>query len=55
MSNAAVRPEDRITLSTGDVGSTESYAINPAIVAIERYPFTAGQFVTVVRLGDTRA
>lgn len=50
MSNAAVRPEDRITLSTGDVGSTESFAIIPPIVAVGRYPFVAGQFVTVVAL-----
>ena len=50
MSNAAIRPEDYITLSTGDVGSTESYAINPKIMAVGRYPFTAGQFVTTVHL-----
>ena len=50
MSAAAIRPEDRITLSTGDVGSTESFAINPKILAVERYPFLAGQFATVLRL-----
>lgn len=50
MSNAAIRPEDRITLSTGDVGSTESYAIQPPILAVERYPFTQGQYCTVLRL-----
>lgn len=52
MSAAAVRPEDHVTLSTGDVGSTESYALTPKIIAVERYPFTRGQFVTVVRLGS---
>lgn len=50
MSNAPIRPEDRITLSTGDVGSTESFAVNPPIIAVGRYPFTAGQFLTVVYL-----
>lgn len=50
MSNAAVRPEDKVTLSTGDVGSTESYAINPPILAVGRYPFTAGQFFTEIAL-----
>jgi len=47
-SAAAVRPEDRITLSTADVGSTESYAINPRIISVQRYPFTRGQFVTCI-------
>lgn len=51
MTNAAVRPEDRVTLSTGDVGSTESFAISPGIVAVGRYPFTRGQFATVVYVG----
>jgi len=50
MSNAAIGPQDRITLSTGDVGSTESFAINPEILAVSRYPFTAGQFFTEVAL-----
>lgn len=51
MSNAAVRPGDLVVLSTGDVGSTESYAISPPILAVERYPFLRGQFATVLRLG----
>lgn len=50
MSAAAVRPEDQVTLSTGDVASTEGYAINPPILAVGRYPFTAGQFLTVLYL-----
>lgn len=55
MGNPAVRPEARITLSTDDVGSTESYAINPDIVAIGRYPFLRGQYCTVVYLGRARS
>ena len=50
MSAAAIRPEDQVTLSTGDVGSTESFAINPSIVAVGRFPFTRGQFATCVYL-----
>jgi len=46
MSNAHVTPEDRVTLSTSDVGSTESYALQPEILAVSRYPFVNGQFVT---------
>lgn len=51
MSNAAFTPEDQVTLSTSDVGSTESWALQPQIIAVERYPFTRGQFCTVLRLG----
>ena len=51
MSAAAIRPEDQVTLSTGDVGSTESYAIQPTILAVDRLPFTRGQFATILRLG----
>lgn len=53
MINAAIRPEDQITLSTSDVGSTESYAINPVILSVGRYPFLAGQFCTAIYLGGT--
>jgi len=49
-SDAALRPEDQITLSTGDVGSTESYAINPTILSIGRFPFGGSQGCTVVYL-----
>ena len=49
-SNAAVRPEDRITLSTEDVGSTETYAIQPPIMAVGRFPFGGTQACTVVYL-----
>lgn len=51
MSNAHVTPEDRITLSTQDVGSTETYALQPEILAVGRYPFLCGQFLTVLHLG----
>lgn len=51
MSNAAISAEDQVTLSTGDVGSTESYAVTPKIVSVERYPFVQGQFCTVVLVG----
>lgn len=50
MSAAAIRPEDRVTLSTGDAGSTQSFAINPPILAVSRFPFVNGQFATVVYL-----
>jgi hypothetical protein len=49
-SDAALRPSDRITLSTGDIGSTESYAINPEILSIGRFPFGRSQGCTVVYL-----
>ena len=48
--DAPLRPQDRITLSTGDVGSTESYAINPTILSIGRFPFGGTQGCTVVYL-----
>lgn len=50
MSAAAVTPEDRITLSTQDVASTESYALQPEILAVSRYPFLNGQYFTQVSL-----
>ena len=45
-----VRPEDRVTLSTGDVGSTESYAINPLILSVGLFPFGSNAGITVVYL-----
>ena len=51
MTNAGFTPEDQVTLSTADVASTESWALQPEIIAVERYPFTRGQFCTVLRLG----
>ena len=52
MSGDPVRPVDRVTLSTGDVASTEEWALRPEILAVDRYPFVGGQFLTVIRLGD---
>jgi hypothetical protein len=49
-SGVTLRPEDRITLSTGDVGSTESYAINPTIASIGRFPFDGSSGCTVIYL-----
>jgi hypothetical protein len=49
-SDAALRPEDKITLSTGDVGSTETYAINPTILSIGRFPMGGTAGCTVVYL-----
>ena len=51
MSNLAVEPDDRVTLSTADVGSTEPYALTPPIIAVSRYPFLRGQYATVIHLG----
>jgi len=33
-----ILPSARVTLTTGDVGSTESWSINPQILATGRYP-----------------
>jgi hypothetical protein len=49
-SGVTLRPEDKITLSTGDVGSTESYAINPTIISVGRFPFNGSQGCTVIYL-----
>jgi hypothetical protein len=46
----AIEPTARITLSTGDVGSTEASAIHPAIVAVERRYDQSGPHHTVVYL-----
>ena len=34
--SANIQPTAKVTLSTGDVGSTEPWAITPPIVAVER-------------------
>jgi hypothetical protein len=49
-SAVTVRPEDRITLSTGDVGSTQSYAINPEIISVGRFPMGFSPGCTVIYL-----
>jgi hypothetical protein len=40
-----VLPDARVTLSTGDVGSTESWALTPKILATGRYPDETGRFL----------
>ena len=40
-----ILPDARVTLSTGDVGSTESWALTPKILATGRYPDEAGRFL----------
>jgi|TARA_R110002020_G_scaffold363307_1_gene575604 hypothetical protein len=45
-----VRPEDQITLSTSDVGSTEPYAINPPILSVGLFPLGAHRGCTVIYL-----
>lgn len=47
----AVEPTARLTLSTGDVGSTEATALQPAIVAVERHFDAAGPHHTVLFCG----
>lgn len=44
MTPNVIDPESLITLSTGDVGSTEGHAINPPILSVGRYPDDAGGF-----------
>ena len=53
MSNLALQPADRVTLSTQDVDSTEQAALSPPIIGVGRYPFLRGQFCTVAYLGRT--
>lgn len=36
MTNADIQPTARVTLSSGDVGSTEATALQPVLVAVER-------------------
>ena len=44
----AVGPHDRITLSTGDVNSTETGARQPPVIAIGRSPDDLGRLHTMV-------
>ncbi len=50
MSNMAVQPQDLVTLSTADVGSTMTSLLQPPILSVGRYPFLAGNFCTVIHL-----
>lgn len=45
-----VDPEGLVTLSTADVGSTESFAIHPPIIAVGRYPDENGNHHSVLFL-----
>lgn len=45
-----ILPDARVTLSTADVGSTESWAINPPILATGRFPDEQGQHHSVLYL-----
>lgn len=44
MTEAAVSPDALVTLSTGDVGSTETHAVHPPILSVGRYPADNGGF-----------
>lgn len=46
----AVGPHDRVTLSTGDVGSTETGARQPPLIAVGRFPDEHGRVSTVLYL-----
>jgi hypothetical protein len=46
----AVGAQDRVTLSTADVGSTAALAITPPILSVARYPDERGQHHTVLYL-----
>ena len=48
--NPAVGAHDRITLSTGDVNSTEAGAIQPLILSVGKFPDDLGRLSTVVYL-----
>lgn len=47
----AVQPTDQVTLSTGDVGSTESVLLHPLILSVEQRFDEKGPHHTVVLLG----
>lgn len=49
-SAAVVGAQDRITLSTGDVGSTETGALQPPILEVYVYADETGRKVTVLDL-----
>lgn len=45
-----IDPESLVTLSTGDVGSTESFAVNPPIKSVSMFPDESGHHHTVLFL-----
>lgn len=44
MTNEVIAPDSQVTLSTGDVGSTEEFAIHPPILATGRFPDDSGGY-----------
>ncbi len=48
--NAAINPDDKLTLSTADMGSTATLAINPPILSVGRYPDEGGMLYTALYL-----
>jgi hypothetical protein len=48
---ADIQPTARVTLSTGDVGSTEEHARMPLLLAVDRVYDAAGPHHVVLRLG----
>ena len=51
-SNANISTKDRLTLSTGFVGSTEAALVTPGILEIGRYPDETGRVLyTALYLG----
>lgn len=47
-SNTTVDPRSKVTLSTGDVGSTATLATNPPILSVERTPDENGMLYTAL-------
>ena len=48
--DAAVTPQDRVTLSTADTGSTATLALMPPILSVGRYPDESGMLYTALFL-----
>lgn len=46
----AVTPDDKLTLSTADLGSTATLQINPPILSVGRYPDEGGMLYTALYL-----
>lgn len=44
MSADAIDPQSKVTLSTGDVGSTQSFDVHPPIASVSRYSDNGGGF-----------
>lgn len=48
MSDAAIDPQSKVTLSTGDVGSMQGFDVNPPIASVARYSDDGGGFHNTV-------